>query len=281
MAESRWEGTSSLGKGPGLWGNILRDLFVTFPRLVHSDVSTVLRHQEMRQRTAYFHFLEHKQVEAILFRWFTIIPKMAADIIYNYVVDGIWKQVGPNKFVQKSLFKLCEHTQPQTTSAFFWVLCLSIVGTLELRASGLDVDSDIDRFVTKQDTWNQTMGIVWCRTVLKCPSFEWRTLRHVSQHVLECGSREQGWYVRNQVGMFWCRYFQGLWPVLKECSSCLFLFQVASSSSGMCFTCPLTGPSTTWSRAAGEVHCGPHIQGVETNGVVLWHQVPSLASWFC
>lgn len=89
----------------------------------------------------------------------------------------MWLMEFESKLVPINLCKRvcsnCVNTaQPETTSAFCWVLCLSIVGTLELRASGLEVDSDIDRFVTKQDTWNQTVGIVWCRTVLKCPSFD-------------------------------------------------------------------------------------------------------------
>lgn len=45
---------------------------------------------------------------------------------------------------------------------------------------------------------------------------------------------ERGWHVRNEVGMFWCRHFLGVWPLLKECSSFLFPFWIASPCSGAC-----------------------------------------------
>ena len=52
--------------------------------------------------------------------------------------------------------------QAGTPSVFCLVLWMSVVKTLELRASELDADSDIDCHVTKQDAWSLAVGIAWC-----------------------------------------------------------------------------------------------------------------------
>ena len=180
--------------------------------------------------------------------------------------------------VCKRVYSECMDTaQWETTSRFCLILCMSIVKTWELIASESNADSHTDCPVTKPGAWSLSIGVTWCHLYCVQIAEFWTedSLKPVSLS-LNVGA---GMVCQKWGGGVLVHMFLVLWPLLKEYSGCLFLLWIASSCSGCVShlaSVAMLWPSTVWSRAAGRDHCGPHIQGAETGGGILWQPVPHL-----
>lgn len=139
MVESRWKGTSSLGKWLGLWGEYLLRSLWSFSWLVHSDGSTALDMvPSSRDQTI---SVPGKQRSG----------SCSFQVIYHHSQNGSWHHLQlcgwlleESKWVSVHLWKsVCSDcaqiAQPETTLVFCLVLWPDIVRTLDLRASELDV----------------------------------------------------------------------------------------------------------------------------------------------